>query len=70
MAIWPEPSIVEVAFTLRLAAEALPIQTILLPRTATAPSGITRFLPSIVTTSHPLSSRSAFRGARPPWSWP
>ena len=44
-------------------AEALPIQTILLPRTAMAPFSITRFLLSTVTTSHPLSSRSTLRGA-------
>ena len=69
MAIWPEPSIVEVAATARFACEARPIQTILLPRMAMAPSAITRFLPSTVTTSQPLSSRSAFIGAGP-MSWP
>src|SRR3954468_6885176 len=63
MAIWPEPSIVDVALISRLAADDLPIQAILLPLIATAPLAITRFLPSIVTTSHPLSSRSAFKGA-------
>src|SRR5580693_6025297 len=62
MAIWPDPSIVDVAVTRRLAADALPIQAILLPLIATAPSRITLFLPSMVTTSQPLSSRSTFCG--------
>src|SRR5262249_22753969 len=62
MAIWPEPSMVDLAATLRFAAVALPIQAILLPLIAIAPSRMTAFLPSIVTRSHPLSSRSTFCG--------
>ena len=63
MAIWPAPSMVDLGATLRLAAEALPIQAILLPLIATAPSRMTLFLSSMVTTSQPLSSRSTFLGA-------
>ena len=62
MAIWPEPSRVEVAATRRRAVDALPIQTILLPLTATAPSRMTLFRPSMVTTSQPLISRSTLSG--------